>query len=208
MTYVAQKQVGAAGDMLQREVQARSNDPLLYHELAQVYLLLDKHDQAVSTLQRALTLAPGNPDTALLLADVYTEANEPEPAIHLLNDLIQKHRQDPSVLFRAGMLFEKLQRWKEAQEAYEGAVRLDDDNALAKNNLAWLLASRGGNIDVALSLAQKAKAVEGMHPEFAANLRAMYEAAVRGERPTWKGAARAVGAKGIDWAIRTTTRPV
>ena len=135
MTYVAQKQVGAAGDMLQREVQARSNDPLLYHELAQVYLLLDKHDQAVSTLQRTRTLAPGNPDTALLLADVYTEANEPEPAIHLLNDLIQKHRQDPSVLFRAGMLFEKLQRWKEAQEAYEGAVRLDDDNALAKNNL-------------------------------------------------------------------------
>ena len=40
--------------------------------------------------------------------------------------------------------------------------------------------------------------VEGMHPEFAANLRAMYEAALRGERPTWKGAAKAVGAKGID----------
>jgi len=44
--------------------------------------------------------------------------------------------------------------------------------------------------------------VEGMHPEFAANLRAMYEAAVRGERPTWKIAAETAGAEGIDSSDR------
>jgi len=36
-------------------------------------------------------------------------------------------------------------------------VQLDSANAIAKNNLAWLLVTHGGNVDVALGLAQQAK---------------------------------------------------
>jgi len=68
-----------------------------------------------------------------------------------------KYPQDPDVLFRSGMILESVQRWDDARKAYERVVQLDQDNALAKNNLAWLLAEHGGNIDAALNLAQEAK---------------------------------------------------
>jgi Tfp pilus assembly protein PilF len=55
------------------------------------------------------------------------------------------------------MIYEKLRRWDDARKLYERVLQLDSDNALAKNNLAWLLAEHGGNIDVALKLAQQAK---------------------------------------------------
>jgi len=44
-----------------------------------------------------------------------------------------------------------------AQQRYERAVQLDPNAAVASNNLAWLYAQNGGNLDVALQLAQVAK---------------------------------------------------
>jgi tetratricopeptide (TPR) repeat protein len=55
------------------------------------------------------------------------------------------------------MIFEKLERWDDARKAYSRVLELDSENVLAKNNLAWLLVEHGGNIDVALTLAQQAK---------------------------------------------------
>jgi Tfp pilus assembly protein PilF len=55
------------------------------------------------------------------------------------------------------LIFEKFQRWDDARGVYERELQLDSGNALAKNNLAWVLAEHGGDIDVALNLAQQAK---------------------------------------------------
>jgi tetratricopeptide (TPR) repeat protein len=148
---------GAARDFLQQEVQSRSDDPLIYHELAQVYLVLGKRDEAISALQKALSLAPGNAESALLLAETNTAAKRFDEALQLAGGVVQQHANESDTMLRAGMVFEKIEHWEEAQKAYERAVQLDSGNAIAKNNLAWLLASRGGNIDVALSLAQDAK---------------------------------------------------
>jgi tetratricopeptide (TPR) repeat protein len=155
--YLADKQTGAASDFLQHELQARSNDPLLYHELAQVYLVLGKRNEAIAALQKALSLAPGNLASTLLLAETYGDAKQLDQALQLIAGVMREHAQDSDAMLRAGMLLEKLEHWEEAQKAYERAVWLDSGNAIAKNNLAWLLVSRGGNIDVALGLAQQAK---------------------------------------------------
>ena len=157
MSYLANRQPGVANDFLQRQLQARAQDPLLYHELAQLYLVLGKQNEAMAALEKARSLDPSNPDTALLLAELYTEAKQPEQATRIALDLVQKHQQDADVLLRAGMVLEKVQLWDNARQAYERAVQLDDDNVIAKNNLAWLLVSHGGNVDVALTLAQQAK---------------------------------------------------
>ncbi len=46
---------------------------------------------------------------------------------------------------------------KAAQQAFEKANNLDQHNPLLQNNLAWVYAVQGQNLDVALSLAQQAK---------------------------------------------------
>jgi Flp pilus assembly protein TadD len=56
-----------------------------------------------------------------------------------------------------GMIYEGEKDFKKAQEHYEKALKINPNFAPAANNLAYILAEHGGNIDVALNLAQKAK---------------------------------------------------
>jgi tetratricopeptide (TPR) repeat protein len=55
------------------------------------------------------------------------------------------------------MLFEMQSNIDQAQAKYEEILRIDPRAAVASNNLAWIYATRGGNLDVALRLAQTAK---------------------------------------------------
>ncbi len=48
-------------------------------------------------------------------------------------------------------------RWSEAVPLYGKAVAADPGNGVALNNLAYLLTERGGDLDEALSLAQRAR---------------------------------------------------
>jgi tetratricopeptide (TPR) repeat protein len=54
-------------------------------------------------------------------------------------------------------LYEDQKDYDKAIKHYEKAVGLNGDSAVAKNNLAYILAEHGGNIDRALELAQSAK---------------------------------------------------
>jgi tetratricopeptide (TPR) repeat protein len=56
-----------------------------------------------------------------------------------------------------GMIYESEKNLDKAQEFYEKVLKINPNFPPAANNLAYLYAERGGNIDVALNLAQKAK---------------------------------------------------
>jgi tetratricopeptide (TPR) repeat protein len=59
--------------------------------------------------------------------------------------------------YRLALVYEQAGRRPDAIAAYERAIELDDRLFLAKNNLAYLLAESGGDLDRALELAQEAK---------------------------------------------------
>jgi tetratricopeptide (TPR) repeat protein len=56
-----------------------------------------------------------------------------------------------------GVIYERMGEVQKAKETYKELLARDPDFAPALNNLAWLELEKGGNVDVALSLAQKAK---------------------------------------------------
>ena len=60
-------------------------------------------------------------------------------------------------LMALGIIYENEKNYNKAQEYYEKALNINSNYAPAANNLACLFAEHGGNIDVALTLAQKAK---------------------------------------------------
>jgi tetratricopeptide (TPR) repeat protein len=55
------------------------------------------------------------------------------------------------------LLLESLGKKKEAIEAYNRVLGIDSENALALNNLAYLGAESGTNLDQAMTLAERAK---------------------------------------------------
>ena len=48
-------------------------------------------------------------------------------------------------------------QWQQAETNYQQALQILPDYPLAENNLAYLMLDHGGNVDVALALAQKAR---------------------------------------------------
>jgi tetratricopeptide (TPR) repeat protein len=64
------------------------------------------------------------------------------------------------------MLLERQNKPAEAGKAYEKVLAIDPHAPIAANNLAWQYAESGGNLDVALQLAQVAKSQMPNEPEF------------------------------------------
>jgi Flp pilus assembly protein TadD len=122
-----------------------------------VFLLQNKRPQAIDALKMALRLNPGMPDSASMLADLYADDKKMAEAVQLIRDSLDKNPRDASLFLRSGIIYEKVGRWYDARKSYERVLQLDSENAIAKNNLAWLLAQHGGDMDMALNLAQQAK---------------------------------------------------
>jgi Flp pilus assembly protein TadD len=57
-----------------------------------------------------------------------------------------------------GILLQLQNRQDDARARYEKVLQLDPRAPVAANNLAWIYAEQGANLDVALQLAQTAKA--------------------------------------------------
>ena len=65
-------------------------------------------------------------------------------------------------------------RRAEAKQAYEAILRIDSHAVVAANNLAWMKVEDGENLDVALQLAQTAKARSPQSPEVSDTLGLIY----------------------------------
>jgi len=48
-------------------------------------------------------------------------------------------------------------KWDQAKDMYQKALSIQSDNPLASNNLAYIMLQQGGNVDVALAMAQTAR---------------------------------------------------
>ena len=57
-----------------------------------------------------------------------------------------------------GTIYDYKGQHQQANEQYQKALAINPNSALAANNLAWNYVEYGGNLDVALALAQTAKA--------------------------------------------------
>ncbi len=74
----------------------------------------------------------------------------------------------------AGLILQAQGKEDEARRRYEHLVEKDPHAAVASNNLAWIYASRGEQLDRALQFAQAAVAEIPDHPEFNDTLAFVY----------------------------------
>ena len=119
-----------------------------------------QYNPAKCDLARAIQLDPTLVMARIRLADVLRLAGDLPASIQTYEDALKMQPRSPAIHTVLGDLYQGQQNYAAAQRHYEAALAIDPGFALAANNLAWLLAQTGGNLDVALSLAEKAKQLQ------------------------------------------------
>jgi Flp pilus assembly protein TadD len=100
-----------------------------------------------------------------MLGSIYLNEKKLDQALAEFEALSKRQTKPVGPLTMAGMILEQQNRRDEARKRYEEVLALDPHAATAANNLAWILAETGEELDRALQLAQTAVASSPDKPE-------------------------------------------
>jgi len=99
-------------------------------------------------------LQPTNIAPIVALASVQTDLHENDAAIANYKRAMTLAPTNAQLVVALGAVYEAKGDWQQAQTTYQQALNMQSDNAVAANNLAYILLEHGGDPNVALSLAQ------------------------------------------------------
>ncbi|MBS1856297.1 MAG: tetratricopeptide repeat protein [Acidobacteria bacterium] len=160
-TNMAQNKPDEALALLQAESDKAPNRVDLLVALANTAVRAGKWDFAVQTYQRALGLMGKDPkaqgDIYLRIGETYRRKGDLPSAVQALQKARETMPQDPLVLSTLALTLDGAGRRAEARQVYEATLKIQPDNAVVLNNLAFLLAENGGDLDDALTKATRAK---------------------------------------------------
>ena len=137
-------------------------------------------------LRRAIDADASNLDAYSLLGGLYLSQKKLDQAIAEYDKLAARQPGAVGPPTMAALILQAQGKDEEARRRYERLVEANPRAAVASNNLAWMYASRGEQLDRALQLAQAAKAELPDHPEVNDTLGFVYleeAAAVAGDSP-------------------------
>jgi tetratricopeptide (TPR) repeat protein len=115
-------------------------------------------DDAEAAYRKAVELDPNALGAYTKLAGLFVVTGRAAEAIATYERALEQSPKSGSLHLLLASLLEAGGRLEEAMAHYESAIELEPDLAIAKNNLAYLMAERGQDLDRALDLAQEAKA--------------------------------------------------
>jgi cellulose synthase operon protein C len=156
-TYLAEKQVDQAIAAARAQI-AKSPGVGGFYDLLGTALFQKKElSNAESAFNKAIELDKNNSDALLKLGQVQAAEGSASQALVTYQQSIKDHPREIGFYILAGELYESQKNWDQAKTMYQKALEIQPDNALASNNLAYVLLQQGGNVDVALAMAQTAR---------------------------------------------------
>ncbi len=90
------------------------------------------------------------------LGEAYRRKGDPADAIQAFQKARELLPDDETVLSSLALVLDAAQRWSEAIQVYNAAIKLAPNDGVSLNNDAFLLAEHGGDLDQALTMAQHA----------------------------------------------------
>jgi tetratricopeptide (TPR) repeat protein len=227
--YLRKGQYDESRDLLERIIKVNPNQADTLLELGVLNLVQKHFKEADESFRKAYTVDPTNLRGLMGLAEVHFQQNEPDKAVQVIADEVQKQPQRPDLrkelanseyrakhydkavedyqaildrykdtpmeqaeiygrigttystkgdtqkaienfakarqlvpanvafISQLAELLDLAGKRQDALKAYRDAMRVDPNNAIVLNNLAYLMTETNGNLDEALSLAQRAK---------------------------------------------------
>jgi cellulose synthase operon protein C len=156
-SYIAQKQLDQAIAAARAQIAKSPNSSGLYDLLGSALFQKKDFGGADAALHKAIDLDKNNSDALLKLAQAQAAEGSATQALATYEQSIKDHPRDISFYLLAGMMYESQGNWDQAKAKYQQALNIQPEDALASNNLAYLMLQHGGNVDVALAMAQTAR---------------------------------------------------
>jgi tetratricopeptide (TPR) repeat protein len=160
----------AARARLDTAMRATPGDADLTLLAARTAFTLGDNAEAERLAREALAADANTIEAYAVLGRVFVRSNRLADATTEFTRLAERQPRNVSVHTTIGMLHQMQNKVDEAKAAFERAIDLDATAAVAANNLAWIYAEHGGDLDRALTLAQTARAALPDHPTVADTL--------------------------------------
>ncbi|MBO0800109.1 MAG: tetratricopeptide repeat protein, partial [Blastocatellia bacterium] len=145
-----------------------------YEAMGMVATAAGKPQDAVKDYLKALEKDPKRRLSSQLLFDEYVRENRFDEARKMLDDRIQQNPSNAGAISARGNLYLMQEKTEDAIKDFEKAVQLDPNQDVAANNLAYLLADQGRDLDNALKYAQGVRSRHSEDPSAADTLGWVY----------------------------------
>jgi tetratricopeptide (TPR) repeat protein len=133
-----------------------------------------KYDLALEQYRQLLEQEPQAVERHMLLANTLLRMGEYNQVIPAIEKAAGLAPADPRPLMLLALALDRAGRRPDAIRKYREALKLQPDNPMVANNLAYLLAETGGDLDEAQRLVQGALAKHQDHPTFTDTLGWVY----------------------------------
>ncbi len=120
------------------------------------YFALNDLKDTEAVLRRAIELDPSSLPAYSMLGQAYLRMNRLDEARAEFDRLATRQSRPVGALTVSGTILQSQGKIEEARERFERAISFDPSAAVAANNLAWIYADSGQNLDKAIQLAQAA----------------------------------------------------
>lgn len=152
-----QKQFDAAHARINQAIEGAAGQkdvlPALHYLSANVFAAQKNQEASEAELKRAIELDENYLPAYSTYAAILASRNQIDEAVAQYQKVVER-KPSAAIYTLIGMLEEGRNNSSEAEKNYRRALEIAPDSAIAANNLAWLLAANGGNLDEALTLAQ------------------------------------------------------
>jgi tetratricopeptide (TPR) repeat protein len=155
--FIEEKQPDKAVTRINAQIARQPSNSNFHYLLGAVLFNQKDYKGAEAELRRAVELDKNNPDARMKLGQVQLAEGQVDQAIATYQDSIKESPRDVRYYILCGELYESQKKWDQAKDIYQKALQVQPDNPLASNNLAYVMLEQGGNVDVALSMAQAAR---------------------------------------------------
>ena len=125
--------------------------------LANMYVRDQRYDDAIHVLEELLKSSPKSADLLLRLAETQRRKGDINTAIDTFRRASQANPADTRPLLQLGLLMDGTGRRDQAKPIYEQILKIQPDHPIALNNLAFIKAEEGVDLDAALTMAQRAR---------------------------------------------------
>ncbi len=154
--YLAQKQLDQAIAAARTQVAKSPNVSGFYDLLGTALFQKKDMSAADAAFRKATELDSNNSDAVLKLGQVQAAQGSVSQALVTYQQSIKDHPREIAFYILAGEMYESQNNWDQAKAMYQKALEVQPNYPLASNNLAYVMLQQGGNVDVALDLAQTA----------------------------------------------------